>query len=113
MILAPTYLSNQDSDNELAYALVGSQALLPAAPFAPPDPPNDPTLGQGATTTYGLGPVAIVPFTAIPTDSVLMNQNIQGSMSPFYLHRIALDPGGRRPTGDDHCRHLADRFDHL
>ena len=50
-------------------ALVGPQAMLPILPFDPPDPPDDPKIVSGATTTYGLGPVAIVPYTAVPADA--------------------------------------------
>jgi hypothetical protein len=87
LILPPTYLSDQQS-NEGSFALVGQQAMLAVSPFAPPDPPNDTTLASGATTTYGLGPVAIVPYTAVPADSWSGAQ--QAAYSPFYF--IASEP---------------------
>jgi hypothetical protein len=86
-ILPPTYLSVQDLINEPAYALVGQQAMLPVLPFDPPDPPDDPKIVSGATTTYGLGPVAIVPYTAVPADAGYPDQAIE---SPFYF--IASEP---------------------
>ena len=87
LILPPTYLSVQDLANERAYALVGQQAMLPVLPFDPPDPPDDPKITSGATTTYGLGRVAIVPYTAVPADAWYGQQAIN---SPFYF--IASEP---------------------
>jgi len=86
-ILPPTCLSEQDLDNERAYALIGEQAMLPILPFDPPDPPYDPKIVSGAKTTYGLGQVAIVPYTAIPADATYGEQAIT---SPFYF--IASEP---------------------
>lgn len=89
LILPPTYLSDQDSANERGYALVGQQAMLTVSAFDPPDPPSDTTIMSGATTTYGLGPVAIVPYTAVPADAWFGNGE-QAISSPFYY--IASEP---------------------
>lgn len=89
LILPPTYLSDQDSANERGYALVGQQAMLPVSAFDPPDPPSDTTIMSGATTTYGLGPVAIVPYTAVPADAWYANGQ-QAIFSPIYF--IASEP---------------------
>jgi hypothetical protein len=87
LILPPAYVSVQDLANERAYALVGQQAMLPVLPFDPPDPPDDPKIMSGATTTYGLGRVAIVPYTAVSADAWYGQQAI---VSPFYF--IASEP---------------------
>ena len=86
LLIPPTYLCAQDQANEGAFALIGTPSLLPVTPFAPPDPPSEPGT-SGQTTTYGLGPVAIVPYTAIAADAGVANNAITW---PFYF--IASEP---------------------
>jgi hypothetical protein len=89
LILPPTFLSAQDADggNELPYALVGTQATLEVAPIVRPAPVYvDGVTAPGSTTTYGLGNVVVVPFTAVPGDAI-PNQALR---SPFYY--VASEP---------------------
>ena len=81
LLIPPTYLCAQDQSNEPASALIGTLNFLPVTPFAPPDPPSEPG-SSGQTTTYGLGPVAIVPFTAIAADAGVAGNAINW---PFYF----------------------------
>jgi hypothetical protein len=87
VILPPTFLSQEDLANETPFGLIGQQAALPVLPFNPPDPPYDPNIRSGKTTDYGVGPVAIVPYTAIPADAGFGEQAVE---TPFYF--IASEP---------------------
>jgi len=83
MLLIPRVcLSDENQGAVQPWALVVSQAQLPVTQFLPPDPPFDPKIVSGATTTYGLGDVFIVPYTAVVGDASFPNQP---SSSPFYF----------------------------
>lgn len=83
MLLIPRVCLSDESPGAVTpWALVVSAAQLPVTPFLPPDPPNDPSIVSGATTTYGLGDVFIVPYTAVAGDASFPQQ---AQASPFYF----------------------------
>lgn len=88
MLLIPRVcLCEEHPDAVKPRALHVGRAQLPVTPFAPPDPSYKKGIVSEDTTTYGLGKVFIVPYTAMRGDA---GHPQQASTSPFYF--IAAEP---------------------
>lgn len=88
MLIIPRVCLCDESPGAVSpWALVVNQAQLPVNEFPPPDPVFDPTIKANAMTTYGLGSVFIVPYTAVAGDAGFPNRAVA---SPFYF--VAAEP---------------------
>jgi Insecticidal Crystal Toxin, P42 len=88
MLMIPRVCLSAESSGAVSpWALVVAQARLPVSRFPPPDPAFDPAIKANATTTFGLGEVFIVPYTAVAGDAGFPNRAVA---SPFYF--VAAEP---------------------